>query len=390
MEQNNFNWPLINDNISQTDRQILSDFCLNGERFTNGKKVKEFEKIWSDWLGTNYSVMVNSGASANFISIAMVKELIGDGEVIVPPIGWVSDISSVVQLGLTPVFVDIDMSTMSISYENIKRAITDRTKAIVIVHCLGFNGMTDDIINLCKEKNIILIEDCCEAHGAKFEGKKVGTFGDISLFSFYFGHHITTIEGGIISVNNSKLYDLAKLFRSHGMTREASEDLQSKYRLENPHLNPLFTFAVAGFNMRSTEINAVLGIEQMKRIDFNISKRVENLKIWIENLDSIKYFTKFKIDGNSNFALPLILNEKYTNKLKDVCNILDSEKVEYRIGTAGGGNQALQPYLKKFTHKISNNLKIADYIHSNSLYIGNHTELQENKIIELCKKLNYV
>jgi len=390
MEQNNFNWSLINDNISQTDRKVLSDFCLNGDRFTNGKKVKEFEKIWSDWLGTKYSVMVNSGASANFISIAMVKELMGDGEIIVPPIGWVSDISSVVQLGLTPVFVDIDKSTMSVSYENIKRAISDKTRAIVIVHCLGFNGIDDEIINLCKEKNIILIEDCCEAHGATFKGKKVGTFGDISLFSFYFGHHITTIEGGIISVNNTKFYDLAKLFRSHGMTREASEELQAEYRLGYPNLNPLFTFAVAGFNMRSTEINAVLGIEQMKRIDFNISKRVENLKIWIENLDSTKYFTEFKMDGNSNFALPLILKEEYTNKLKDVCNILDREKVEYRIGTAGGGNQALQPYLKKFTHRISNNLEIADYIHNNSLYIGNHTELQENKIIELCKKLNYV
>ena len=390
MEQNNFNWPLINDNISQTDRQVLSDFCLNGDRFTNGKKVKEFEKIWSEWLGIKHSVMVNSGASANFISIAMVKELLGDGEIIVPPIGWVSDISSVVQLGFTPVFVDIDMSTMSISYENIKKAITDKTKAIVIVHCLGFNGINEEIINLCKEKNIILIEDCCEAHGATFKEKKVGTFGDISLFSFYFGHHITTIEGGMISVNNTKLYDLAKLFRSHGMTREASEELQSKYRMENKHLNPLFTFAVAGFNMRSTEINAVLGIEQMKRIDFNISKRVENLKIWLKNLDCTKYFTEFRIEGNSNFALPLILNEKFSSKLKNVCDILDTEKVEYRLGTAGGGNQALQPYLKKFPHKISNNLKIADYIHSHSLYIGNHTELEENKILELCKKLNYV
>jgi CDP-6-deoxy-D-xylo-4-hexulose-3-dehydrase len=390
MEQNNFNWPLINDNISQTDRQILADFCLNGERFTNGKKVKEFEKIWSDWLGNNYSVMVNSGASANFISIAMVKELVGEGEIIVPPIGWVSDISSVVQLGLTPVFVDLDLATMAISYENIKKAITDKTKAIVIVHCLGFNGLNDEIITLCKEKNILLIEDCCEAHGATFNGKKVGTFGDISLFSFYFGHHITTIEGGMVCVNNERLYDLAKLFRSHGMTREASQELQFKYRQENPHLNPLFTFAVAGFNMRSTEINAVLGIEQMKRIDFNISERVNNLKTWIENLDSSKFFTEFEMDGNSNFALPLILNEKFSNKLREVCKILDDEKVEYRLGTAGGGNQALQPYLKKFTHKISNNLKVADYIHSHSLYIGNHTELQENKIIELCKKLNYV
>ena len=170
----NYTWPLINDNITQSDREILANFCLNGKRFTNGEKVKEFEQIWSDWLGVKHSVMVNSGASANFISIAMVKELVGIGEVIVPPIGWVSDISSVAQLGMTPVFVDVDIKNLCITTENIKNAITSNTKAIVMVHALGFNGITDELVQLCKEKNIILIEDCCEAHGATFGDKKVG------------------------------------------------------------------------------------------------------------------------------------------------------------------------------------------------------------------------
>lgn len=390
MIQNNYEWSLINDNISKSDRESLADFCLNGKRFTNGEKVKEFERIWSEWIGVKYSVMVNSGSSANFISIAMVKELVGEGEIIVPPIGWVSDISSVVQLGLTPVFVDLDIKNMSITSNNIKKAITDKTKALVLVHCLGFNGINDEIINICKEKNILLIEDCCESHGATFNGKKVGSFGDISLFSFYFGHHITTIEGGVVCVNNPKLYDLAKLFRSHGMTREASDDLQNIYKLENPNLNPLFTFAVAGFNMRSTELNAVLGIEQMKRIDSNIKKRIKNFDIWISNLNSNIFYTDFDKEGNSNFALPLILREKFKHRLNDICAILESEKVEYRLGTAGGGNQALQPYLKKFKYRISENLDTANYIHNNSLYIGNHTDLIPNKIIKLCEKLNDV
>ena len=390
MEQNSFNWPLINDNISMSDRKVLSDFCLNGERFTNGKKVKEFEKNWSDWLGVKYSVMVNSGSSANFISIAMVKELVGLGEVIVPPIGWVSDISSVVQLGFTPVFVDIDLKNISITAENIKNAITDKTKAVVLVHCLGFNAMSDEIVKICKENNLILIEDCCESHGAVHEDGKVGTFGDISLFSFYFGHHITTIEGGIVCVNDEKLYDLARLFRSHGMTREASEELQNEYRNSYPMLNPLFTFVVPGFNMRSTEINAVLGIEQLKRLDQNIEKRVKNLKTWLENLNPEIFFVKFVEKGNSNFALPLILNENFKEKISDVCRILEEEKVEFRLGTAGGGNQALQPYLNKYHHVISESLDVANYVHSNSLYIGNHTELDENKIINLCNKLNHV
>ena len=386
----NFNWPLINDNISQSDREVLADFCLNGERFTNGPKVKEFENIWSEWLGTKHSVMVNSGASANYISIAMVKELLGKGEIIVPPLGWVSDISSVAQLGMTPVFVDISFDNLAITAENIKQAITPKTKAIVLIHCLGFNGINDEIIKIAKDNNLILIEDCCESHGAMFGDKKIGSIGDISLFSFYFGHHITTIEGGMVCVNNPKLYDLAKLFRSHGMTREASPELQKHYQDTHPELNPLFTFAVAGFNMRSTELNAVLGIEQMKRIDYNISKRVKNLKTWLDYLDPFKFMTGFTTQGNSSFALPLILQLSNVSKLKDVCKILEEEKVEYRLGTAGGGNQALQPYLKKFNYRINDKMHIVDYIHSNSLYIGNHPELTEEQIINLCKKLNNV
>ena len=386
----NYNWPLINDNISQNDRKILSDFILSNQRLTNGEKVKEFENIWSEWLDVKHSVMVNAGASANFISIAMVKELVGKGEVIVPPLGWVSDVSSVAQLGMTPVFVDISLNNLAITSENIKRAITPQTKAIVLVHCLGFNGINEEIIKIAKENNLILIEDCCESHGATFNGKKVGSIGDISVFSFYFGHHITTIEGGMVCTNDEKLYNLAKLYRSHGMTRESSPELQSYYQEKYPNLNPLFTFAVAGFNMRSTEINAVLGIEQMKRIDSNIEKRVKNLKIWLDNLDSSKYITGFTLQGNSSFALPLILQFSHSSKLKSICELLEHEKVEYRLGTAGGGNQANQPYLEKFEYRISENLPTINYVHSNSLYVGNHTDLTDEQIINLCKKLNNV
>ena len=390
MEASNFNWPLINDNITQNDKEVLASFILNSNKFTNGPKVKEFEQVWSDWLGVKHSVMVNSGASANYISIAIVKELMGVGEVIVPPLGWVSDISSVAQLGMTPVFVDVDLNNLAISVENIKQAITPKTKAVVLVHCLGFNGVSDELIKLCREKDILLIEDCCESHGAKYGEGKVGSFGDISLFSFYFGHHITTIEGGMVCTNSDLVYDLSKLFRSHGMTREASPYVQEQFKQNFPNLNPLFTFAVAGFNMRSTELNAVLGLEQMKKIDYNIEQRIFNLKTWLDNLDEDKFFVKFNTDGNSNFALPLILNTPDKDLLYKICDILNEEKVEYRLGTAGGGNQAEQPYLRKIEHRIVGDLEVVNYIHNYSLYIGNHPELNEEQIINLCKKLNNV
>ena len=392
----NYKWPLINDNVSQKDREVLSDFILSNQRLTNGLKVREFENMWSKWLGVKHSVMVNSGASGNFLSIALVKELYGIGEVIVPPLGWVSDISSVVQLGMTPVFVDISMDNLSITAENIEKAITPQTKAIVLVHCLGFNAINEKILEISKKYNLVLIEDCCEAHGATFKGQKVGSFGDISIFSFYFGHHITTIEGGMVCVNDSNANDMIRLFRSHGMTREGSQELQDNFVRNYPELNPLFTFAVAGFNVRSTEINAVLGIEQMNRIDSNVDKRRHNFKVWLDNLDKNKFYTEFDVEGNSNFALPLIMKRGYEDRFNinddfsGVRDILDLSGVEYRLGTAGGGNQALQPYLKKYEYRIEGDLTNVNYVHSNSLYIGNHTDLNDEQIINLCKRLNNV
>ena len=383
-----YKWPLINDNISKKDKKVLANFILNTNRFTNGPKVKEFENLWSEWLGVKYSVMVGSGAAANYITTAIVRELKGqEGEIIVPPIGWVSDVSSVINTGYTPVFVDVNLNTMAISPQKVREAITDKTKAIVLVHTLGFNGINDELIKIAKERDLILIEDCCESHGATYKEKKVGSLGDMSCFSFYFGHHMTTIEGGMVCTDNFEIYELARMFRSHGMTREASAITQKKYA--KPDVNPLFTFAVPGYNMRSTELNAVLGIEQIARIDSNIKVRCENLDTWLKNLDSTKYFTDFYLDGSSNYALPLIL-QKGNDTMDKVCRVLKDECVEYRLGTAGGGNQARQPYLERYDFKVVGELDVTNYIHDYGLYIGNHPELEEKQIENLCRRLNNV
>ena len=355
MAQNKFSWPLINDNISVQDKKVMADFILNTNRFTNGPKVKMFEEEWSKWLGVKYSVMVGSGAAANYITTSIVRELKGQtGEIIVPPIGWVSDVSSVINTGFTPVFVDVSLDTMAISYENIKNAINENTKAIVLVHVLGFNGINDKLIKLAKEHDLILIEDCCESHGATYKDQKI--------------------------------YEYARMFRSHGMTREASSETQKKFTRSD--INPLFTFAVPGYNMRSTELNAVLGMEQITRLDYNIQHRCNNLNVWIKNLDNSLYFVDFDLEGSSNYALPLILNKN--TDMSKVCAILEEEKVEYRLGTAGGGNQARQPYLERYDFKISGELQVSNYIHDYGLYLGNHPELKEQQIINLCRRLNNV
>jgi CDP-4-dehydro-6-deoxyglucose reductase, E1 len=386
------NWPLINNNISKDDKKKLTEFILNTDRFTNGPKVKEFEKAWSDWLGVKHSVFVNSGASANYIMAAIMKEIKGNGEVIVPPIGWVSDIAPIVQMGMTPVFVDVCYENMAITYENIKNAITEKTIGIVLVHVLGFNALSDDLIDLCKEKNIMLLEDCCESHGATFKNEKIGNFGDMSNFSFYFGHHMTTIEGGMVCTNSDKLLDYIKLFRSHGMTRECSNTLREKYVKNYPDLNPLFTFAVPGYNMRNNELNAVIGLNQIKRLDSNIKIRNDNLRTWLTHLSNEKFIKNYEIKGSSNFSLPLILKEKDTNSWRKVLEILENEKIEYRIGTAGGGNQERQPYLRegKYDYRVVGNLDISNHIHDFGLYIGNHTEVNKEMITKICEKLNNV
>jgi len=390
-----FKWQLINDSITKDDKAALIDHInIDGVRFTQGSKVRQFEKEWSEWLGVKHSVFVNSGASANYIMVSIMKEMKGYGEVIVPTLGWVSDISPVVNLGLKPVFVDVSLETFSTDIEKIVPLVNENTIGLTLVHCLGFNSISQQIIDLCKDKDIFLIEDCCEAHGATYQEKKVGTLGDVSNFSFYFGHHMTTIEGGMVCTNDDEIYQYAKMFRSHGMTRldylqndELGMNLQKKYESLYPDLNPLFTFAVPGYNMRNQELNAIIGTSQLKRLDYNIQRRVENLKTWVDTLDSEKFFTDYELEGNSNFALPLMILGEDRNRLLRVCDILKRNEVEYRIGTAGGGNQAKQPYLEKYDF-VAGELPNSDYIHHYSLYIGNHPEISKEKIINLCNKLN--
>ncbi len=388
--KNKFKWQLINDSISAEDKlKLISWLSQPNTRFTQGEYVKQFENEWSNWLGVKHSVFVNSGASANYIMASIMKEEKGLGEVIVSPLGWVSDVAPLVNLGFTPVFVDVSLDNMSISLENIKEAVTNKTVGVCLVHVLGFNAISDELVKYCKDTDLFLIEDCCEAHGATHKGRKVGTFGNISNFSFYFGHHITTVEGGMVCTNDEDIYDYAKLFRSHGMTREASSEKQYWYKENYSELNPLFTFAVPGYNMRNQEFNAVLGLEQLKRLDYNTEKRSENFDVWINCLNSIKFKVDYYKNGSSNFALPLILQEKNPELLNECCILLDTEKIEYRVGTAGGGNQARQPYLEKYDF-VADNLDNVNHIHDFGLYIGNHPELTREQILKLCEELNKV
>ena len=220
-----FKHPLMNNNYTNQDMTAVRNLLKNRNIIlTQSKKVEEFEKKWSKWLKVKYSTFVNSGSSANYISISLLKVINKNktkNEIIVPSLTWVSDVNSVIMNGFKPVFVDINLSNLSMNTKEVLKKINNKTLAVFITHAQGFNGLNDELINKLKQKKIHLIEDVCESHGAKFKNKKLGTYGLISNFSFYYAHHMTTIEGGMICTNNKKIYELSKILRSHGMVREA-------------------------------------------------------------------------------------------------------------------------------------------------------------------------
>jgi CDP-6-deoxy-D-xylo-4-hexulose-3-dehydrase len=386
-----FQWPLMVNNISRQDLDEVIEYLRQDDpKLTHGPKVREFESAWSDWLGVKYSVMVNSGASANDLTMLTLKEIYGTGEVIVPPLTWVSDIASVLHAGLKPVFVDINMQNLSFDIEKLKKAITPNTKAIFITHVLGINGLSKELIELSEQFSIPIIEDVCESHGATYEGRKLGSLGLASNFSFYYAHHMTTIEGGMISTNDPKIYDYVRMMRSHGMVRESQfDDTKSNYKQSYPDLNPDFIFAFAAYNMRPTELNGILGISQLKRLDSNVLKRTNNFEIFLNKLDSKVFFTNIEFEGSSNYAFPIILQKSYSHLSSDVEKMLSSNGIEFRRGLSGGGNQIRQPYLKKAGLDLDlSDFPEVDHLHFNAWYVGNYPDLDSKQIESLCSLLN--
>ena len=388
---NNFYLPLMSDNIDKEDIQSLIDFLSQDKipKLTNGPKVIEFENAWGQWLGTKYNLMLNSGASANELTMLALNYIHGEGEIIVPPLTWISDISSVIFSGFKPVFCDINLKNFSFDIEKLKQVITPKTKAIFLTHVLGVNGLTDELIQLCEDKGILLIEDVCESHGTTFKGQKVGSIGFASNFSFYFAHHMSTIEGGMICTNDEHFYQVCRALRSHGMTREMTDEKFKQAIIdENPDLNKDFIFLHPAHNFRSTELNAVIGLSQIKKLDSNNTHRVNNFKYFMERLDSNKYHTDIEMEGQCNYAFIVVLKEGSFELRDRVESILKENGIEFRRGLSGGGNQLRQPYFKKNYNVNHDDFKNVDHVHNFGWYIGNYPTLEQEKIDTLINILN--
>lgn len=364
-------WSLMDNAVTDSDKLDLVRFILTSDRYTNGPKVREFEQEWSNWLGSKYSLMVSSGSTANFLLVAAVKEKFGlknGDKVLLPACTWVTNVSPIFQLGLQPVFCDVNIQNFSFDIEHMLqiRQHHPDIKMIFVSHLLGFSAETERYKEIFPQA--IIIDDICESHGCLApDGKRRGADSLGATFSFYFGHHMTTVEGGMVSTNDPDLYELMRMKRSHGLARESGN--LDKYKNQHPEIHPQFLFMTDGYNFRSSDLNAVLGLSQLKRLDDNILIRRENFTKFVgiisEHAD--KFYQIDLQQQNSNFCFPFIAKEKETiSKLKLA---FDNNNVEHR--PVIGGNLLRQPFLKGYDFGATKETYTADLINDHGLYIGN-------------------
>lgn len=387
-------FPLMRNNILREDLDaVIAHLKQDDPILTHGANVRAFEAEWSQWLGVKHSVFLNSGASANLLTMAILKIRHPEGgEVVVPPLAWVSDVASVLQNGFTPVFADIDPRTLAMDPEQILAKIGNRTRAVFLTHVQGFDGLTDELLAELKRRKVPLIEDVCESHGATHNGRKLGSFGWISNFSFYYAHHMSTIEGGMVCTDDSEVYEQVRMLRSHGMVREATDPaVRDAYRRGNPELNPDFIFAFPSYNMRNTEIGGIMGRSQLKRLDRNVKRRTANLLRFLKQLDPSKYRTDFKLEGSSNYAFNLVLKRPDDDLVGRLMQKMRESGIEFRRGSAGGGNQIRQPYLKGIVPDGHHReFPQVEHIHFYGFYIGNFPDLRDEEVDEICSIVNSV
>ena len=353
---------------------------LRSKKITMGPKTRQVEAYFKDHIVKTNSLMVNSGSSANLLIFQclinpMVKKLKPGDEVLIPAICWSTSLWPIIQSGLKVKFVDIDLSSLNIDLNDLNKKITKKTKALMLVHALGNCADMTKLINICKKNKIILIEDTCEALGSTYKNKPLGTFGDFSSFSFYYSHHITSGEGGMVCTKNKKYLEILKSLRSHGWSR----DLKNNKTLSKKHkdIDKDWIFINSGFNLRTTDINAAIGLEQLKRIKKILSIRKYNfLKIKKSLLRNKKYNNQFIILDDQKhanaawFGIPIILssnNKKYKQK---IMSNLHRKGIMTRPIISG--NFAKQPSIKLYKIKINNQLPNSDLVDKKGFFLGLH------------------
>ena len=378
-------YPLAMETISDDDIDALCDWLKEYPRLTKGDLTLEFEKQWAEYIGTKYAVFCNSGSSANLLMIyaAYASGMMKNKKIVVPSVGWVTTIAPAIQFGLEPTMVGADKETFGMDLDQLEELCQkDPPGAVIFVQVLGVPHYKERILALKEKYGFLLLEDSCAALGAQYsDGAMVGTLGDMSSFSFYFGHQLSSIEGGMVNTDNKELYDLMLMLRSHGWAKDLDQEtydkLIEKHGVDDFH-KP-FTFFVAGFNLRSTDLQAFLGIRQMKKAKWVAQRRYENHVRYAENLKGYVKIQNWRDHKPVSISFGALANSK--EHRHEIVNRLVDNKIETRIFSAG--NLGLHPFwvekYGRFEDEMSNK------IHSCGFFVPNYPELTKDDIDHICK-----
>ena len=378
----NLKYPLLNNAFSSNDINEGIK-VLRSKRITMSKITYKFEKFFARKMGAKYAVMTNSGSSANLLAMSCLtnplskNKIQASSEVIIPAICWSTSLWPIIQNNLKPVFVDVELGTFNIDIESIEKKITKKTKAIMLVHVLGTSANMTKLMRIAKKYKIDIIEDTCESLGAKYNNKQLGTFGRFGTYSFYYSHQITSGEGGMILCNDTKDYNILKSLRSHGWSRDTN--LHTNFKKKFNNLDERFLFIGPGYNVRPTEIQSAIALNQFKRLNqfikirnINRNKIINNLKKndkWKNQFSFVEVESNFK---PSWFGLPILINKKYSYVKKEFLNYLSKKGIENRPIISG--NFLNQPAATFYNFKSTkNDFKNADEIEERGFFIGLHT-----------------
>jgi len=378
---------LVQDTIDSKDIDSLIEWLKTYPKLTKGNKTVEFEQKWSEWLGVKFSVFVNSGSSANLLMLysLIILNKLKNNKICIPSLCWATDLSPVIQFNLEPILIDCNLENLSVDLNHLEEIFkTESPSAFILVSVLGLSPDMDKIVELCNRYDVILLEDNCESQGTKYKNVKLGNFGLMSSFSTYFGHTMSTIEGGLISTNDEEIYHTLLQLRSHGWDRDLPENKQMKLREEWKinNFSSFYTFYVPGFNLRSTDLQAQIGLIQLEKVDGMIERRYQNFKLFESQLKGKIWFPSVIIDTyTSNFAIPVI-----TKSLEGKNNLIKS-LTDSGISCRPliSGSMGTQPfYVKKYGLKKLKNCELIDEL---GIYVPNHDKLTNDDINKICEIL---
>ncbi|WP_108468415.1 DegT/DnrJ/EryC1/StrS family aminotransferase [Polynucleobacter difficilis] len=373
----NFKYPLATTTWDEAEYQALQDVISSG-MFTMGPKVAQFECDFAQYIGSKYAVMVNSGSSANLLMIAALfytknssLKLNRGDEVIVPAVSWSTTYYPLYQYGLKIKFVDIDLNTLNYDLDQLRLAVSEKTRAIMAVNLLGNPNDFSSIKHIIGDRNIVLIEDNCESLGAEFEGKMAGTFGVMGSFSSFFSHHISTMEGGLVVTDDEEFYHILLSLRAHGWTRNLPKENHVCGTKSEDSFEESFRFVLPGYNVRPLEMSGALGIEQVKKLPHLISERRNNAVLLQSTLrDHPEILIQSEVGQSSWFGFSLVIKPKSSWIRKDLIGRLTNLGFECRPIVAG--NFAKNEVVKFFNSEVHGQLKNAEHVDQNGLFIGNH------------------